>query len=74
MQDKEHQKKYQSYIRQMSQVFGNVTLIKEQRLIRHVRRSIVRSSGEERSIGSEIIETVKEVPYKLVKKMGGDWK
>lgn len=54
----------------MSQVFGNVTLIKEQRLIRHVRRSIVRSSGEERSIGSEIIETVKEVPYKLVKKMG----
>ena len=70
MQDKEHQKKYQSYIRQMSQVFGNVTLIKEQRLIRHVRRSIVRSSGEERSIGSEIIETVKEVPYKLVKKMG----
>ena len=52
MQDKEHQKKYQSYIRQMSQVFGNVTLIKEQRLIRHVRRGVVRSSGEKETIVS----------------------
>ena len=52
MQDKEHQKKYQSYIRLMSQVFGNVTLIKEQRLIRHVRRGVVRSSGEKETIVS----------------------